>query len=194
MAKEELGKAIIFEELIYRVGITKEWAQDSHTKDFVMKALTSHALKQQWFARHANDFLGGRSHGEKYRYPSPIFRELYSGKAEIKKQDSTYVGLTRAGDGKVDFDGRISLPWVRANEGHAYEEITVLNDFLVIYSDGYSRGIYATDSPDIAEYLTQDLVNSLQELWPNQGIETVRILKKLRKTPPVDNPWGWWQD
>lgn len=194
LAKEELGKAIIFEELIYRLGITKEWQEDKNTKDFALKALSSHSLKQRWFAGHTNDFLGGRSHGKRYRYPSPLFRELYSGKAEIKKQDSVYVGLTRDGKGKVDYDGKISLPWNRATEQRARDEIILLNDFLIIYAEGYSRNAYATDSPDIAECLNQDLVKKLESIWSHKSKETVRILNKLRAKPVVKNSWGWWEN
>lgn len=194
LAKEELGKAIIFEELIFRLGITNEWQENKETKDFVLKTLSSHSLKQRWFARHANDFLGGRSHGKRYRYPSPIFRELYSGKAEVRKQDSVYVGLTRDGNGRVSYDGRISLPWNRATEKRAHDEITLLNDFMIIYAEGYSRSVYATDSPDIAEYLNQDLVIELETMWPHKSKETERILKKLRAVPITKNTWGWWND
>lgn len=194
LAKEELGKAIIFEELIYRLGITKEWQEDKHTKDFVLKALMSHSLKQRWFASHANDFLGGRSHGKRYRYPSPLFKELYSGRAEIKKQDSVYVGLTRDHSGKVNYNGRVSLPWLRSNEKRAHAEITLLNDFLIIYAEGYSRGVYATDSPDIAKYLNQDLVKDLEATWAYKSKETERILKRLKAVPVTKNTWGWWED
>jgi AbiV family abortive infection protein len=194
LAKEELGKAIIFEELIYRIGITKEWQDDRHTEDFVMKALGSHAFKQRWFAGHANDFLGGRFHGKKYRYPSPIFREIYSGKTERKKQDSVYVGLTRSDTGKPDYNGRITLPWVRASKQKAHEEITLLNDFLIVYAEGYSRNVYATDSPGMAESLTQDTVKELEALWPDKSEKTLKIIKRLRGVPLSENKWGWWQD
>ena len=194
LAKEELGKAIIFEELIYRLGITKEWADDEHTKKFVMESLSSHSFKQRWFAGHARDFLGGSIRGKKYRYPSPLFREIYSGKTERNKQDGIYVGLTRDSRGRPNYDGRISLPWARATKKMAHDEITLLNDFIIVYAEGFSRNVYATDSPDMAESLTQDTVKELEKMWPDKRAQTIRILKKLREVPVKDNKWGWWED
>jgi hypothetical protein len=159
-----------------------------------MDALRSHTFKQRWFARHANDFLQGRAHGKRYRYPSSLLREIYSGKTEIKKQDSIFVGLQRDRHSKPNYHGRISLPWTRVTEKKVYDEITLLNDFLIVYAEGYTRNVYATDSPDMAEHLTQDVIKELERLWPHKSSQAQRIIEKLRDVPVGKNKWGWWEN
>jgi AbiV family abortive infection protein len=195
LAKEELGKAMIFEELIYRLGITKEWEDDDeYTKKFVMDALGSHSFKQRWFAGHAIEFFGGGILGNRYSYPSYLFKEIFTGKTEIKKQNSIYVGLNRDKKGRSDYDGRISLPWARATENMSSNEITLLNDFIIIYAEGFLRNEFSTDSPDIAELLNQDTVKTLEKIWKNKRVQSLRILKKLREKPITKNEHNWWDD
>lgn len=195
LAKEELGKAFIFEELLYRVGITKEWTGDENIqKLYMMDALRSHGKKQRWFGRFVQDFMGRHSHSSKFRYASTLLSDIYSGKTQIKNENSVYVGLTRKKDGKIDLNGRISVPWKRISSKQAKEEITLLNDFLLIYAEGFSRNIYSTDSPDVGEYLTQDLVVELESLWTDKSKNAENIIRKLKKNPVTKNEWSWWDE
>lgn len=188
LAAEELGKALMLEEYIFRVAIEKSW--DKERKDrFLMGALTNHGVKQRWFAGSASTFL--RRH--RSRMASSVITLIFDGISEKEKQDSTYLGLTRHRNGKINIDGKIVVPRLLAQPDKVKKHITLVNDYLLVYAEGYSRNVYATDTPYVGDLLTQGLVEMLGDAWGIVGQNARAILKELREHEVTKNTWSWFE-
>lgn len=188
LAAEELGKAMLLEEYVFRVAVDNTW--DNATKERVLSsAFSDHKLKQRWFAGSANDFL--KRHLS--RNASAVISNIFKGVSELEKQNSTYVGLTRHKNGKADMNGRIVLPWLFAQPSKARKHITLVNDYLLVYAEGFSRDVYATDTPDVGELLDQELVEILNEEWKFQGHNARSIIQQLKKHKVKTNSHSWFE-
>src|SRR3989344_5798437 len=103
IAQEEIGKSYIMEEHILQMGgRTKDINSD--LVKVIIDAMLSHRVKQGWFSRQADDVW--KYHGKKY---PRIINDISSGRLEEKKQNSTYVGLTKQA-GKVNPNGKVINP------------------------------------------------------------------------------------
>lgn len=176
LAQEEIGKAYILEDLIFKMQ-GRKGEIDSYYEKIILKALTNHKLKQGSFSRQADDAwkYGGK------RYPKSV-REMSSGKLEEKKQDSAYVGLTRK-YGKINAKGKILNPSEKINSKEAQYQITRANDFIIELIEGCRRGVYTVETDELDSILTIRLAQELSKLWPNKTKSTVNILKKIRRIP-----------
>ncbi len=186
-ASEELGKAFLIEEYIWNVWVNN-WDEVSMRK-FLLDIFRIHQAKQMFFARHANEFLA--RHG--LRSASPLIKSFYDGKGESDKQNSTFVGLTRTKTGKIDLNGRIVLPRVFAQPHKAEKQITLNNDFLLVYIDGFLRGIYSVDLYSIAINMSDDYYSLLNETWDKRSNLAKRILTSHTKVNRVKNPLSDWE-
>lgn len=187
LAQEELGKAFLLEETVFRTW-SKEWPEDFQ-KETVRDALRQHKLKQGWFNRFAVDFTA--------RHRMVISRfttDVVSGKLEDQKQNATYVGLTNevvGGKKKVNLSGKITHPW-SIKPSDPERQITRVNDLLIVYTEGFIRGVYSTDIYDIATHMTKKLVDELCNQWPKSSYYTQINLRRLRKNPILKNPLSDW--
>lgn len=188
LAQEELGKAFLIEEAVFRTW-SEEWSPEFQIET-VTQALKDHRLKQGWFNRFANDFVAHRRGGWLSRFTTDVM----TGRLEQQKQDSAYAGLTRiVGTAKPNPRGRIKDPATTRPE-EAERHITRVNDLLVVYSEGFTRSVYGTDIYYIAEQMTQDLVLELSSLWPSNGYYANKVLRSLRRNPVVDDPMYMWNE
>lgn len=120
LALEEFSKAKWLEHYIYS-SETNEGYPDIEFEKKWLRLLYSHPEKQWAFiARDLTDF-------------SPNFSAFVEdGKLEQKKQNATYVSLPRI-KGKVDIDGRISVPTIKVKLKDARQLISFINsEFLAI--------------------------------------------------------------
>ncbi len=120
LALEEFSKAKWLEHYIYSSETNVGYPDKEFEQDW-LKLLYSHPEKQRAFiARDLTDF-------------SPKFSEsIEDRKLEEKKQNATYVSLPRI-KGKVDIDGRISVPVVKIKSKDAKQLISFINaEFLTI--------------------------------------------------------------
>jgi AbiV family abortive infection protein len=187
LAQEEIGKAFLLEEAVFR-SWGKEWPPEFQRKT-VADALSNHGLKQRWFDRLASDFLS--RHGPLI----PRFtKDIATGRLEQLKQDSTYSGLTRiTGSSKVNLKGKIKDPSLTKHT-EAGRQITRVNDLVVVYSEGFVRGVYGTDIYYIADQMTTDLIDELSLHWPRSSAYAKRILKALRLNKLLPDPMHEWNE
>jgi AbiV family abortive infection protein len=186
LAQEELGKAFLLEETVFRTG-TKEWLP-SFQHETLQRAFSHHKLKQSWFNRFAEDFT---SHSSK-ALQSKFTKDILSGKLDEQKQNATYTGLPRLSKG-FNLKGRIITPRTTSAD-LAARQITRFNDLVVVYAEGFSRGIYGSDVYEIAKEMNQDLVQYLNDLWPQRGRDAKAVIKILEKSSVIENPLSNWED
>ncbi|RCW60975.1 AbiV family abortive infection protein [Marinobacter nauticus] len=117
LALEEFSKANWVDHYIW-TSETNEGYEDAEFEQGWLKLLYLHPAKQWNFvARETDDY-------------SPNFVSLIQNRQlEEKKQNSIYVGLSRA-KGKIDADSRISTPW-RIKQKDARQVISIINDELL---------------------------------------------------------------
>lgn len=168
LAQEEIGKTFLLEEFIFRVRVGEHRAEDSGK---LMTDILSHRSKQLWFTLREWDVTLTRS-----ARVARFVEDARSGRLETRKQNATYVGLTRRPNGKPDPKGRIVAPNSRISEKHAAEQLTRVGDVLTWLVDGYQRGILMMDTEELEACLTQALEAELEELWPDRTPALQRIL------------------
>lgn len=130
LALEEFSKAKWLEHYIYS-SETNDGYPDKDFEQNWLKLLYSHPEKQWAFiARDLMDF-------------SPKFSEAVEDrKLEEKKQSATYVSLPRI-KGKVEIDGRISIPTAKIKSNDAKQLISFINsEFLTICWRIHDEGFY----------------------------------------------------
>ena len=190
IASEELGKAIMLQEYVWQY-TANEWRdKDPITTQWLKSIFTAHAVKHQWFAGSANDFLNERPF---FKKASPIINAMLSGVAEEEKQKSTYVGLTKTGK-KVNLNGKIIIPRLFAQPIKSETQITLNNDYLVVYISGFIRGIYSTDSYAMAQEMTKDNLDLLLGIWDKRGRAAKKLLKEHEKHSVLKNPLADWEE
>jgi AbiV family abortive infection protein len=130
LAMEELAKAKWVEHY-YTSSIYNDGFPDEKFEQEWLNLLYFHPEKQFAFVgREVTDY-------------SPKFVEAIKSKElELKKQQATYVGLSRQ-KRKVDVDGRISIPEKQISQNSAKQMISLINNELMqihnvcVQSDGY---------------------------------------------------------
>lgn len=186
LAQEELGKAFLLEETVFRT-YSKEWPPSFQHETLEM-AFSKHRLKQSWFNKFAEDFI---SHSIN-KFQSQFTTDIISGKLDQIKQNATYTGLPRIQKG-FDLKGKINIPR-KTNPAAAERQITRFVDLVVIYTEGFTRGVYGTDVYDIAVEMNQGLVAHLESIWPKRSRQATTIIDRLRKNPIIDNPLADWEE
>ncbi len=171
LALEEIGKAFVLEEYVFRYHENPGDKTADEMKMW-MKALSSHTSKQKWFSRHFEDIYGPRM--------SRIVRDTWSGKLDEMKQNAIYVGLTKTGK-KMDPKGRIVNPADRVSIKNSEEHITRVNDFLIELIEGCRRGVTSVDTDELDNALTLGLGTELEALWTPRSPSSIRRLKNIRE-------------
>jgi len=161
LAQEEVGKTFRLEEFAFRVRVRERDPDEAWPK--LLGDLLSHRQKQFWFTRQEFDRVFPRGAGASRVYR--LMDEALTGRLERRKQDATHVGLSRDHRGKVDPQGRILRPGARIGERHAAEQVTRVGDVLAWLVEGYQRGAFVMDTPEVEECLTRALESELRKLW-----------------------------
>lgn len=190
IASEEIGKAIMIEDYLFNSWANGWSDKDPLTKKYLTDIFSNHITKQRIFAHHVNSFL--------QRHPlmqntSSLIKSLYLGKGEEDKQRSTFVGLTKKGK-KVDINGKMVIPRLFAQPDKSTKQITLNSDFLRVYSDGFLRGVYSTDSYGMACQMSKDTLGILADSWEYQGTNATKILKELSVNKYLKNPLYEWDE
>jgi AbiV family abortive infection protein len=176
LSQEEIGKSFLLEEFIYRIGVGEDPAVGS------MRDLLSHSTKQFWFVRHEVDIrmLGYRA--PRLSRVQRLIDDALSGRLERRRQDASYVGLTRDARGKADFNGQVLRPERRVTRRQAAEQITRVSDVLTWLVEGYQRELLGTEAAEIDQTLSPTLEAELADLWPTSpGLR--RTLNGWRSRP-----------
>jgi AbiV family abortive infection protein len=183
LAQEEIGKAFLMEDYIFYKNQNNESLLEDYSK-LLEVVFTSHQPKQGAFSKQADESYVRKGH---YKVPK-IMREASSGLMEVRKQNATYVGLTRK-NRKVIFSGKILVPQKLVRPLTVKRMITRVNDFVVDLCEGFQRGIYAVETEELEEQLTLVLARELESLWPHQNMKSKRRLAKIRtfEIEPKDN-------
>ena len=190
LASEEVGKALMLEEYYFQHYFNGWNEGNPYIKKFLESIFSMHKAKQRWFGRLANDFLNDHA---PLKPASKLIRSMMEGVAEDAKQNSTYVGLTKKSK-RVDLNGKMIIPRLFAQPEKAKKQITLNNDFLSVYTSGFLRGVYGTDSYYIATNLEKDYLDLYLSEWDFKGRLAARILKDHEKVPFVENPLSDWDE
>lgn len=188
LASEELGKALLLNEYCWQYYANGWRENDGYTGPYLKSIFSDHLHKQKYFAYMANDFINKNPYFNK---KSALIFSLESGLGEKAKQRSTFVGLLKDGR-KVNLDAKTTTPLKFATLEKAKKQITLNNDFLTVYTDGFLRGTYSVDVYGIAVLMNINLIQRLGSEWEIGGRDAKGILAKLRKNPYVENPLEDW--
>lgn len=137
LALEELAKAKWVDHYYYS-SITNDGFPDSDFEQDWLKLLYLHPKKQFAFIAR-----------ELFQYSPKFVKFIETRKLELKKQQATYVGLSRT-NGKIDINSNVSIPIKKIKEKDAKQLISLINhEFLEIHnliqnSDGFF-GIWELD-------------------------------------------------
>lgn len=162
LSQEEIGKCFLLEEFVFRVAAKYPDPADSRR---LLAAIVSHRWKQLWFAKQEVDMSLHPLSREEMRF----FTEAQSGVLEKRKQDATYVGLTRTLMGRPDGNGRILVPASRVGQRHAAEQITRVGDVFAWLVHGYLDNVLVMDTEDLEACLSPQLAAELDDLWPGKN-------------------------
>jgi len=190
IASEEIGKALMLEEYYFQHFFNGWDEKDPHIKKFLESIFSAHRTKQKWFGRMANDFL---SDHPPLKPASVLVQSMMEGVMEEVKQNTTYVGLTKKGK-KVDLNGKMVVPRLFAQPEKARKQITLNNDFMAVYTSGFLRGMYGTDSYYIAINLEKGYLDTYLSEWEFKGRLAAKILKEHEGTPYKKRPLEDWDE
>lgn len=174
LAQEEIGKAFLLEEHVHQMSGRTE---DINTEDeeLMLKALISHKVKQGWFSRVVGDYFKYRGN----KVPK-FWKEVMTGVLDEKKQNATYVGLTKQGR-KSNINGRLIEPLTRVKIAEVKQYITRVNDYIIILIEECRRELSIVDTEEVNDNLTLELSKELSILWPYTTKETKKRLIEIRK-------------
>jgi len=163
LSLEEFAKAKWVEHYIWS-SLTNNGYPDSEFEQKWLQLLYKHPEKQWAFlAREIFDY-------------SPKFADFIKNrKLEEKKQNATYVGLTRL-KGKIDTSSRVSIP-SRIKEKDAQQIISLLNnEYMEIYKLIELQEYYF-DITEMDELISYEIYEKLK-LWPYKtGLKSRRWSK-----------------
>lgn len=152
LSQEEIGKAFMLEEYVFRVRIGENHPQYLGR---LLSDILKHRWKQLWFAKEEVD------HGDPPFSDKAIqlVNRARTGKTERRKQDATYVG-------RLDGHGRVQTPEDRIGSENAAEQISRVSDVLRTLVDGFLGGRLIVDTDELEACLTPELRDELRDLWP----------------------------
>jgi AbiV family abortive infection protein len=166
LALEELGKSFIVEDVVWNADINRPWS--AADKQTWLLAAYDHRRKQSEVS-----WLADLTAAER------IQKKLEAGGLETAKHKGLYVGLPRTGGRSLDLRGRIVDPF-RIGRGAAAEQITLFNDFLLVYCVGVRAGTLGCDVYEVDDRLTIRLARQLRALWPRIGRRAASYIRRLR--------------
>ena len=190
LASEELGKALLLHEYCWQYYANGWRENDEYDRPYLVSIFSNHLHKQKYFAYMANDFLNNNPYLKKQ---SALLYSLGKGLGEDAKQRATFVGLLKSGR-KVNLNARTTTPLVFATEAKARKQISLNNDFILVYSEGFLKGVFGVDVYQIAVQMDKELVEMLQTLWTDMGRDARRVLDQLADKPYVANPLEDWEE
>jgi AbiV family abortive infection protein len=165
IAAEEIGKFLLLEDVVWNTQVNgpaePEWEQKW------LAPMLDHGVKQSRFARHAELSVIG----------TPLLHRIGSGELEQRKHRALYVGLPTA-KRKLNVRGRIMSPHT-VKRRTAEEQITLVNDFVIVFAAGVVFETMGTDLAAMESILTLRLANRLMRRWPKMGRRAHRYLDQL---------------
>lgn len=164
LALEEIGKSFILMDFLWH-SIIDGRMEEKYEKDYV-KSIYSHHIKQNVFA---GEF-------EIISKPTDFFHKLCSGKYEITKQNSVYVGLKRDSKG-INLKSKITSP-LKISKQKATRQITHVHNAFVEITHMQITELGSVDSEEVAKLLTKILFRKLMITWP---LLSPRLKKRIEK-------------
>ena len=164
LATEEIGKYLMLETMIFAAG-DSPW--DPNDAEDLMGSTHRHALKQNFFARHAP--MG--------TVTARQMRRIWDGALERAKHRSLYVGLPSR-NRKTDLTGRIISP-SSVSRREAQSQITIVNDYLVLSAVGVIEDYTTFDFEEMDEIITLQFVRRLKRRWPRMSRAAARELARM---------------
>jgi len=167
LSQEEIGKMHIVNDFVWHSKV------DGRMLDFEktwLDLLYKHPTKQYAFQKSSplsNPF-------------SHLMEEISKGSLEVKKQSATYVGFGRR-NGKILTKGKIKHPFL-IGRNSAKEQITKINDYLLVTGVGIRFGQYTLDNEQVENrFKNKRHLNSLHKSWPHMSGQAIRWTKRFQK-------------
>jgi AbiV family abortive infection protein len=176
LSMEEFGKTLALEHYLWHSAVDGKCSPEFERK--FLTRLFDHRFKQRSFARQLD--LPGHCRAQ--------IQAIFDGRSETEKQNATYVGLRRLGNGKPDFQGRVVIPSTCSRK-KAKAQITLVNDFLVVLGLGCIKGTHSMDLTGLEAIFTHELLCGLRASWPIMEASNrrqVESLTEMEDLPLVD--------
>jgi AbiV family abortive infection protein len=167
LSMEEFGKSLALEGYLWKTHGDRQIPWDIERK--VIADLYDHKYKQWKFAWNME--LPG--------YCRKVVQDIFDGKAETRKQAATYVGLRRIGKA-LDYKGKIVNP-LKLRARVASDQITVVNDFLLVLALGSIKGTDGLDLVEIDKLFTHRFVKDLRDQWPVMSLSAARQYAQIAR-------------
>lgn len=171
LSQEELGKMHIINDFVWHSRIygralefEKQW----------LDLLYKHPHKQYSFLKNSpiNNQWSPRGRA--------LMKEVFSGILEAKKQGAIYVGLERH-RGKINIKGKIKHPF-QITEAKAKEQITSINDYLLVTGIGIRHGQFSLDNEEIEVMLkNKRFIRNNFTNWRNMSIPAKLRIRAIQK-------------
>lgn len=172
IALEEIGKSWLLMDFMYHEYTNQKVTKNVEYDQKTLKQILSHRRKQISFANNLEDHSKNNN----------FFKRLYTGSAEIKKQNSLYVGLPLKKN-KVDIKGKIIVPNKRITKLKAKQQITNIHSSLTELTFGHLNDFYILESSHAESVLSQETLKKLNNAWPFITQKTkkfIRIIKECK--------------
>ena len=161
LALEEFGKAWLLGDFVFYWG-REVRMEPKHEREW-LEIIYHHRVKQEAFHRNAA-----------FDLPKSFTIGISSGRLDRLKQESVYVGFERRGK----IEGRLRTP-CSVTRKKAASQITIVNDYLRVFSLGVSRHVYGWDNPMVERQLNKGLFNRFSALWKVESGAAKRLIRKL---------------
>jgi AbiV family abortive infection protein len=164
LSLEEYGKIFWIEDLLWHSLVEGRWESEWEQK--WLQSTLDHGIKQRTFRHH-----------HQFSLPKWFVNAVETGKLEVEKQNSVYVGFPKK-ERKMDLNGRIINPR-RINCERAKRQITIVNDSLLENVLGMLKDVGSFESESINALISRELYNELAARWKYLTPKMAKRLKKL---------------
>lgn len=172
LCQEEIGKMHIANDFVFHNNRPED--RDEKLEEEWLGLLYRHPHKQHSFLR--NSPLGNIGSAKS----RALMQDVFDGALEVKKQTSTYVGLTRKGR-KIDLKGKIKHPF-QISKKAAQEQITNVNDYLLFIGLGARTGGWTQDIEDIERQIkSKQFIFSISKGWKHKSPATIKLISNWKK-------------
>lgn len=170
-ASQEICKTLVLENLLSQSLAKGGNAQDAGINRALVESFTS----QRTLHRQVHKTIRSLAKQPEYAELSGLLSKVAVGADDEQREKLTYVGLTKK-DRKIDLDGKKVIPRLVGRKDKARRQITVNNDFLMVYMSGFLSETYSVASDALAWELSDDNLDILLLEWTQVGRKAKQLM------------------
>jgi AbiV family abortive infection protein len=171
-ASQEIGKALVLEYNLSQSLIKSGKLHEAALERALVETFTSKRTLHQQIQKT----LRSLSKQEEYKDLAVLLGKVVEQASDEQREKLSYVGLTKK-DRKIDLDGKKVIPRLIGRKDKARRQITINNDFLIVYIGGFVNKVYSVTSDAMAWEMSEESLQILQLEWTQTGRKAKQLLR-----------------